>query len=317
MNKQIWKYTKRQINQFTKLQYLLHKVPPADLEKEPIVGFWPWRPKSKVVRPPDPIYGRLLPWFRLATHSPMDSDRFRFLDGGEEFHLTVSQSPESFLLLLGQAQQLFGEQVTSLPIPIWGSFQKLSKGSSQITIITDLVHKAGSVILVFQDKNIQKKERKSQSSPQRPVELGESLPPGDSEERRFCKEKNSWLQVTGGDQPGAPAWQVDLLEQLLLHLQPYNPWPQVFKSCKDMSAHFLKTISHFHFSSAAKFYFPFLCDCHSWECVCMLGAGDRGGSFPQSCFSTLPQHSAPRCTHQPESHSAWPRFCFSHVARIL
>ena len=79
------------------------------------------------------------------------------------------------------------------------------------------------MILVFQDKNIQKKERKSQSSPQRPVELGESLPPGDSEERRFCKEKNSWLQVTGGDQPGAPAWQVDLLEQLLLHLQPYNP----------------------------------------------------------------------------------------------
>ena len=51
-----------------------------------------------------------------------------------------------------------------------------------------------------------------------PVELGESLPPGHSKEGWFSKEKNSWLQVTGGDQSCAPARQFHLLEQLLLHL---------------------------------------------------------------------------------------------------
>ena len=39
---------------------------------------------------------------------------------GQKLHLAVSQPPESLLLLLGQAQQLFGEQLASLPAPISG-----------------------------------------------------------------------------------------------------------------------------------------------------------------------------------------------------
>ena len=57
----------------------------------------------------------------------------------------------------------------SSPAVVWraGHFapdsylRQLSKGSSQITIITDSVHKAGSVILVFQDKNMHKKREKA------------------------------------------------------------------------------------------------------------------------------------------------------------
>ena len=90
---------------------------PADFEKKPIVCFWARRPKSKIICSPDPIYGWLLPWFCL-THSPMDY----FKRQGEErvLHLAVSQPPKSILLLLGQVQQLFGEQFTSLPSPISG-----------------------------------------------------------------------------------------------------------------------------------------------------------------------------------------------------
>ena len=80
-----------------------------------------------------------------------------------------------------------------------------------------------------------------------PVELGETLPPGHCEERWFCQEKKTWLEITGGHQPCALARQLHLLEQLLLLLHPH-PQLQLLAVglhrlqglCSDMNIHSLK-----------------------------------------------------------------------------